>query len=191
MSLASLERRIADLEQRAREKSARRTFLSREEGLRLLARKIEESQAERAAFEALPVPAKIEVLRKRLAETIARWESGERAPVCPNAEVWERERRRSLEIQILELEGASAESVRAMRERNVDAVRKGRGLGFDCESGANMARWEAATAPAGYEKPAADFDPELAERMPFRELVDRLSDYRGRERETPPEPDHW
>jgi hypothetical protein len=181
MSLASLERRIADLEQHARQNSARRKFLSREEGLRLLARKIEEHEAERAAFEALPVPEKIETLKRKLAERIAEWASGESRPdgkkLTAHNEILERHLRRHLEIQILELEGASAESVRAMRERNDDAVRKSRGLSWADEGPSDEEKEQPRSVPRAPLR--VQPDPVVAPQL--RPPIDKLKDYRGPE----------
>jgi hypothetical protein len=175
------------------EKSELRALLPRwraEESLRTLAQCMAAHEAERVTYEALPVAAKIEMLRGRLAATIARWEAGEHLPYRPRAEVWERYRRQNIAIQILELQGAPADSVADMHTRNAEAVRRGKGLAFNCESPENLARWGAATAPAQHPKPAADFDDSLGERLPFRQLIDRLSDYRAQEREVP-DPSHW
>jgi hypothetical protein len=181
VSLTSLERRIADLEQRARQKSARRKFVSKAEGLRRLARKIEECQAERAAFEALPVPEKIETLKKKLAERIAEWASGESQPdakkLTTHNEIFERHLRRHLEIQILELEGASAESVRGMRERNDDAVRERRGLSWIDEGPSDEEKEQSRSVP----RTPLRVQPDPVVVPQFRPPVDKVKDYRGRD----------
>jgi len=125
VSLASIARRIADLEERARQKAVTIKRLSLEEGRELLVRRHAEYEIERARFEALPVAEQIDTLARELADQIANWNAPPDArEILPRSDVWEFLGRWYLRIRILELQGGSAELVWVMNKRTELAVRR-------------------------------------------------------------------
>lgn len=139
--------------------------------------RLEQMKREQEAYEALPTDEKITALEKQMAE-------------LPPDPIWYDYCRRSLEIDVLELRGASAELLQLAREQATDAVRFRRAMPtipsqqeVDALIEAQRPACERTAASAESPRRRAEVI-QLADRRPR----DVLADYRGRQQH-PTEPE--